>query len=75
MEQASEIIRNPALTAKVAEIAADMCAQVCAETGIAPSFAKVAIQMPDDSVFEARLGLCPDGCGQSAVTLAVLLRL
>lgn len=75
MDQATEIILSEPLVGKVSAMVRDICAQICADTGISPSYAKVGIQMPDDSVFEARLGLCPDGCGQVTVTPAVLPRL
>lgn len=70
-----EVILSEPLVRKVAGMVRDMCAQVGTETGITPVFAKVGIQMPDDSVFEAVLGLCTDGCGQVTVTPAVMPRL
>lgn len=75
MDQALEIIRSEPLTGKVTGMIRDMCAAISAETGIKPVCLKVGVQMPDDSVYEARVELCPDGCGQVKVIPAVVPRL
>jgi hypothetical protein len=70
-----EMLRSEPLAAKLAGVVREIAAQVCAETGFMPVCTKVGIQMPDDSVFEARVELCPDGCGQVNVIPGVLPRL
>ncbi len=75
MDQALEISRSEPLAGKVAGMVMDMSAQISAEIGIAPVCMKAVVQMPDDSVYEARLEWCQDGCGQIRVIPAVLPRL
>jgi hypothetical protein len=70
-----EIIQDEPLMAKLAAVLREVSDQVRTETGYVPAFIKVGVQMPDDSVFEARVEICPDGCGQVMVTPAVLGRL
>jgi hypothetical protein len=75
VDQALEIIRSEPLAGKVAGMIRDMSAAISAETGAEPVCMKVGIQMPDDSVYEARVEWCPDGCGQVMVIPAVVPRL
>lgn len=70
-----EIIRNEPLARKVAGMIGDISAAISAETGIKPVCLKVGVQMPDDSVYEARVEWCPDGCGQVKVIPAAVPRL
>jgi hypothetical protein len=72
VDQAHQIIRSEPLVAKIAGMAREIAEQVRTETGVAPAYTKVGIQMPDDSVFEVRVGFCPDGCGQMNIIPAVL---
>lgn len=73
-DQAAHVAISP-LAGKLAGIIGDMAALVAADTGWRPVIAKASIQMPDDSVYEARVEICPDGCGQVSVVPSVLPRL
>jgi delta 1-pyrroline-5-carboxylate dehydrogenase len=73
-DQAAIVASSP-LAGKLAAMTGDIAAAVAAETGWRPVIAKVSVQMPDDSAYEARVEICPDGCGNFSVVPSVLPRL
>jgi ABC-type amino acid transport substrate-binding protein len=73
-DQAVLVATSP-LAGKLAGMIGDMAAAVAAETGWRPVAVKVCVQMPDDSAYEARIEICPDGCGSVSVVPSVLPRL
>ncbi len=63
------------LAGKLGSMMAEMADRIAAETGVRPSYVKVCLQMPDDSVFEARAEVCGDGCGQVMIVPSAIPRL
>lgn len=68
-------MQHAPLAGKLGAMIADMAGQLAEIAGERPAYVKVCLQMPDDSVYEARGDLCADGCGQVAIVPSVTPRL
>lgn len=75
MDQATALISSGPLAGKIGPVMAEMAERIAAETGHRPVYVRLCVQMPDDSVYEARGDLCADGCGQVLITPSVIPRL
>lgn len=69
MDQATALIGSGPLAGKIGPMMAEMADRIAAETGVRPVYVKVCLQMPDDSVFEARAEVC--GGGDQVISSAI----